>query len=90
MTDHDLPPWHFTPWGNTDQATECKPGIVFVSTASHGGFYLSPARRSELPAALRGTAFVDRNKPGWAPDTWWEEDCDAAKIAAHFNITATN
>jgi len=33
-----------TPWGPSQTSREIAPGICFYSTASHGGYYLSPDR----------------------------------------------
>ena len=37
----------FSPWGKIDLATRCTKGIWFVSTPSHGGFWLSEDRQIE-------------------------------------------
>ena len=37
----------FSPWGKIDLATRCTKGIWFVSTPSHGGFWLSKDRQIE-------------------------------------------
>jgi len=66
-----------SPWGPITLATRNDQGIWFVSTASHGGFWLSPERREELPEELKGTAFLNE----YHGDEWWEEDCDAQRIA---------
>jgi len=60
-----LRPSHPTPWGSAQQVEQQAPGIVFVSTASHGGYKLSPERQRAVPAALR------------RPNGWYEEDCEA-------------
>lgn len=66
-----------TPWGATQQATEYAPGIVFHSTAGHGGFHLDAARmrqfRSRLPSFTT-----------YAGGPWFEEDCDAAVVVVVF------
>ena len=76
-----------TPWGRVDQATKHGDGLWFVSTPSHGGFWLSNERIRDLPVGMRGTSFVDRSNHGrWEANAWWEEDCDATKIARIFKI----
>lgn len=64
-----------TPWGAAQQRETLAPGIVSVSTAGHGGIWLSPDRARELVKRF----------PGFVPFTghgnWLEEDCDWA-IAA--------
>mgnify|MGYP003143784066 FL=1 len=66
-----------SPWGMITLATRKDEGIWFVSTNSHGGFWLSPERREELPEKLKGTSFLNQ----YHGDEWWEEDCDAQRIA---------
>jgi len=66
-----------SPWGMITLATRKDHGIWFISTASHGGFWLSPERREELPKELKGTSFLNDDHG----DEWWEEDCDAQRIA---------
>lgn len=61
-----------TPWGEAQQIDRVADGIVFASTASHGGIKLSPERNKEIPAILR-------KKSGW-----YEEDVEAAIPAAVF------
>lgn len=58
-----------TPWGMSQGATVYAQGVVFHSTASHGGFKLDRARNAGLHPALR-------IKGGW-----YEEDGDWARIA---------
>lgn len=61
-----------TPWGNAQTAHVHAEGIVFYSTASHGGFKLDPERN-----ALAHPAW--RNRCGS-----YEEDCEAAKVIVTF------
>ena len=65
-----------SPWGAPDQITEYAPGIAFYETPSHGGFYLSPDRRRQVPAAWSAYAARWARKPGW-----FEEDCAWAAVA---------
>lgn len=62
-----------SPWGRIEHAATIAVGITEVSTSSHGGFHLSPARAQ----TLRKSVNTD-----WKPFTgdwrWLEEDCDAA------------
>ena len=58
-----------TPWGMSQGATIYADGIIFHSTASHGGFKLDRARNAGLHSALR-------IKGGW-----YEEDGDWARVA---------
>jgi hypothetical protein len=66
-----------TPWGPSQSSTEIAPGIVFHSTASHGGYHLSPARVASMPKPLR------EFQP-WAEPGWYEEDCDWYVVAWSF------
>lgn len=67
-----------TPWGPAQTATQLADGIVRLTTANHGGLWLSPERWASLQRAVPG--FVS-----WAGDPqrpeeggWLEEDQDAA------------
>ena len=66
-----------TPWGPADTAREIAPGIIFYSTASHGGYYVAPERVAQMPPPLRDF------KPFAAPN-WYEEDCDWSIVALAF------
>lgn len=67
-----------TPWGVVQDRSEIASGIVFVGTASHGGFWLSPDRLAILRANL---PWLDRTFSGFP---WFEEDCDAAYVMVAF------
>lgn len=56
-----------TPWGVPQTADWRADGIVFVSTASHGGFILSKERFDEMPLTLCSLSFTQ--------DQCFEEDC---------------
>ncbi len=66
-----------TPWGPAQQSKEIAPGIVRHDTASHGGYYVSPARVALMPKPLR------EFKP-FAGANWYEEDCDWCIVALAF------
>ncbi len=61
-----------TPWGISQGATVYAEGVVYHSTASHGGFKLDRARNAALHPALR-------IKGGW-----YEEDGDWARVAVGY------
>lgn len=61
-----------TPWGMSQTATIYAPGIVFHSTAGHGGFKLDRARNLAMPTTLR------------IAGGWYEEDGDWARVAAGY------
>ncbi len=65
-----------SPWGPIQSVEPILPGIVMVSTASHGGWWLSEERNRQVPAAWRQTDFVMRQ--------WFEEDCCWALAAITF------
>ena len=66
-----------TPWGPAQQVERLDDGIYFVSTASHGGIWLSESRRRKLPMNY---------KPWTGSQTWHEEDCDASMVAWFFDL----
>jgi hypothetical protein len=66
-----------TPWGESQTVREIAEGITLVTTAGHGGYLLSPARRSAMPDALH--AFET-----FAGGNAYEEDCDWAVVAVAF------
>ncbi len=69
-----------TPWGPSQSSREFAPGIVFYSTASHGGYELSPARWAEF-ASIPHFAHWSR---------WLEEDCDACLVYLRWPELSTN
>ena len=73
--DYRNQPWRgSSPWGQVQRAAEIAPGIHQVSTAGHGGVWLSSSRVVALKKAFPGfEPFA-----GWP---WLEEDCDACLVA---------
>ncbi len=71
-----------TPWGVAETAEKIADGIMFYSTPSHGGFYLSDARMAEMPTAFKARTFI--KPPRGEAGRWYEEDCDAAMVAVAF------
>ena len=67
-----------TPWGVSQGATIYAEGVVFHSTASHGGFHLSDECNTEVDYRLRR-----RNG-------WYEEDAEWAIAALTFPDLFTN
>lgn len=57
-----------SPWGAVQDEEHIAPGITFVSTASHGGFKVSPELNRKIPASMR------------REDGWYEEDLDWAIV----------
>jgi hypothetical protein len=75
-----------TPWGRpqdvewiTDRSTGKTTGIAFVSTAGHGGYYVSPELLATMPANWLGATFNEQGRRGW-----FEEDCDWSLVALAF------
>ncbi len=66
----------YSPWGPVQDSTELADGIVEVSTASHGGIWLSAYRQREI-GPYQGN-FLNSLE-------WWEEDCDWAVPYAFFS-----
>lgn len=58
-----------TPWGQSQHAVLYADGVVAHSTASHGGFALSPDRNRLVVSRLR------------VPDGFYEEDCAWVAVA---------
>lgn len=56
-----------TPWGPAQYTEELAHGIISISTASHGGIWLSEDRRMQ----------IGQYDDNWLHTAeWWEEDCD--------------
>ena len=58
-----------TPWGTAQNVEQLGDGVWMVSTAGHGGLYITGEAQRALPAAVRGT-FINGG-------AWAEEDCEA-------------
>ena len=61
-----------TPWGKAQHSKVITRGIIFYSTAGHGGIHVSAGKNKLIPAALR------------RDDGWYEEDCEADKVVMSF------
>lgn len=61
-----------TPWGASQTSEKLGDGVVQVTTASHGGIHLNPARNAKVHPAWR-------DKGGW-----YEEDCERSIVAITF------
>lgn len=61
----------YSPWGTVQHSHRFAEGIWFVSTASHGGYWLSEQRQKEFHEV---EAFKD-----FGPQ-WLEEDCEACLV----------
>ena len=67
-----LPTGVETPWGASQHSKLYDEGVTFHSTASHGGFQLSPECNVAVDVRLRN------------PGGWYEEDAEWAKVAFTF------
>lgn len=68
-----------TPWGPPQDVDIIAPGIVSISTAGHGGIWLSPERSKKIPLKVKRKTFCQNGLNGW-----YEEDCDAQLVSAYF------
>ncbi len=68
-----------TPWGKVQESRVIAPGIFFLSTASHGGIYLSPEINATVPDRIKEMTFSGQGFQGF-----YEEDEDAEMIRQHF------
>lgn len=73
-----------TPWGLADCVTAHGPGIVSVSTPSHGGFRVDRELRERIPSAWRDFAW--RWSKGFGVrGEWFEEDFAAWAVVLTFS-----
>jgi hypothetical protein len=70
-----------TPWGIAQTQDKVAEGIIFVTTASHGGFCISPEVHAKMPKAYQSTF---AHAPNRDKNFWYEEDCDYAKVILSF------
>jgi len=63
-----------SPWGRVQNQKELAPGIIAVSTASHGGIWVAPDLLAKMP--IQSTAYSEGG--------FFEEDCDWALVALAF------
>jgi hypothetical protein len=66
-----------TPWGVSQHESPKAEGIVFYSTARHGGYWLSNERLKVVH-----NKFPDFTS--FAGGRWFEEDCDCVVVALAF------
>lgn len=76
-----------TPWGESQDREDIAPGIIFYTTASHGGFRLNPEVNAKVPenyrkyAAAWSHGFFDGRAESVG---WYEEDCAALTVVVTF------
>ena len=68
-----------SPWGRIQTCEQIHPGIWHVTTASHGGLYLSDDRVEQMKLLLGDDYNTFCGEP-----QWFEEDCDWALVAIAF------
>ena len=64
-----------TPWGRVQETQTIAPGVFFLSTASHGGIFLSPEINSTVPDSIKDMTFCGQGFQGF-----YEEDEDAELV----------
>lgn len=70
----------FTPWGTSQDDRTIAPGIVAVSTPSHGGFWISLERYNQMAPEYQALAY-----PGLTNDgAWFEEDSAWVAVVLSF------
>ena len=69
-----------SPWSIIQFRQQWAPGVIFVETAGHGGFWVSPENLEKIPARWR--AFAARWSHGWG-EQWYEEDAAAVGVMAY-------
>lgn len=78
---HTIPEGRLNYWGNPDEVCEVIPGVIWVTTPSHGGLVLSDECNAKMPDYMRRA------------DAVYEEDCNwclpiiALDIAGEFAET---
>ena len=72
-----MAPQH-SPWGLVQSERRIADGIAFVSTASHGGFWLNAERLAEFRQMFPTFRGYSAQPP------WFEEDCDYIAVVIAF------
>ena len=68
-----------SPWGRVQDEEVIAPGIVYVSTASHGGIWIAPELIGRVQKSMRDYAAY------WSGSSqWFEEDCAAQCVVVSF------
>jgi len=67
-----------SPWGVIQSVSRVRPGVVFVSTASHGGYALTDKAAKRVARIARDT--YPSHVPATRDWQWLEEDCDWALV----------
>lgn len=68
-----------SPWGRIQDEEIIAEGIVYVSTASHGGIWVAPELLGRVKREMRDYAAY------WSGSSqWFEEDCAAQCVVVSF------
>lgn len=65
-----------TPWGQSDHVKEFSNGIKFVTTPSHGGFFVPRPLYDAMPEELKCNVY--------GGGTWFEEDVEWSLVVIGF------
>lgn len=68
-----------SPWGTVQDVEVIADGIVYVSTASHGGIWVAPELLHLLTDEMKDYAAYWSGSP-----QWFEEDCAAQCVVVSF------
>ena len=64
------------PWGKAQHVTPLGDDVEHITTAGHGGFYVSDAAYATMPAKYKACSFTN--------DQFFEEDCSWCGVALAF------
>lgn len=69
-----------TPWGKAQQIAEFDKGILWVDTASHGGYLVPKDVVSTMPQPIQDYIATSIYGGPWGNYMAFEEDCEAALV----------
>jgi hypothetical protein len=65
-----------TPWDAPQTFRKIADGIAWYTTASHGGYWVSPELHATMPAEYK--------RCSWTGDNWFEEDASWCAVPLSF------
>ena len=68
-----------TPWGTAQSVDKIAEGLFFISTPSHGGYWVSQERLGRMPLVL-----LTPSRFYTVGSQWFEEDVEAARVVLAF------
>lgn len=83
MTTHTIPTGRLNYWGQPDEVREIIPGVIWITSPSHGGIVLSNERNAAMPDYMRRSDAVYEEDCNW-PLPIYAFDC-AAEFAETLN-----